>query len=126
MVPGSKSPFDHERLRKFLDSWYDKQMSTALRKPRTDAELQKYGGTVFDIQPEMASTKAVTVLLALKDILGFEPSKKVIKKGGYSSKSEFINEISARIDEVCESEHTVKMDAIPKSEKKEIDGHAQL
>jgi hypothetical protein len=127
MAPASKNLFDRGRVRDFLVSWYDGQMSTALRKPRTAADLQKHGGTVFDIQPEMASTKAVRVLLELKDILGFEPSKEVIKKGGYGSKAEFVNELTARIEEVCKSKHSGKSGAaIPKSQKKEVDGHAQL
>lgn len=125
MAPGSKAPFDRGRLRDFLGKWYDAQMSTALRKPRTPADAQKHGGTVFDIQPEMASTKAVRVLLELTDILGFEPSKEVIKKGGYDNRASFVDGLSASIEEVCKKDHSVKSGGIPKSQKKEVDGHAQ-
>jgi hypothetical protein len=126
LAPATKNPFDSGQLRNFLGGWYDMQMSTALRKPRTSADLEKHGGTVFDIQPEMASTKAVRVLLELRDLLGFEPSKDVIKKGGYRNKAEFISEMTARIEEACKSYRTVKPGAIPKSQKREEEGHAQL
>jgi hypothetical protein len=126
MAPDSKTPFDRGRLRDFLAGWYDTQMSTALRKPRAPADVQKHGGTVFDIQPEMASTKAVRVLLQLKDILGFEPTKDVIKKGGYTDKVDFVDHMTARIEEVCRNKHLEKSGAISKPQKKEVDGHAQL
>jgi len=126
MAPGSKKPFDRARLTDFLSSWYDKQMSTALRKPRSPADVQKQGGDVFDIQPEMASTKAVRVLLEVKDIVGFEPSKEVVKKGGYGNKTDFVNGLTASIEEVWKTKQPVKSGAIPESQKKEADGHAQI
>jgi hypothetical protein len=126
MAPSSKKRFDRARLREFLGGWYDKQMSTALRKPRSPAEMQKKGGDVFDIQPEMASTKAVRVLLELRDILGFEPSKEVIKKGGYGNKNEFVDGLTARIEEASKKEPALKSGAIGVSQKKEADGDAQI
>lgn len=126
MAPNSRAPFDRGRLREFLSGWYDKQMSTALRKPRTPSEVQKQGGTVFDVQPEMASTKAVRVLLQLKDILGFEPTKEVVKKGGYVNKADFVDNMTARIEEAFRKQRSEGMGAVSKPQKKEVDGHAQL
>jgi len=126
MAPNSKNRLDRARLRDFLSGWYDKQMSTALRKPRSPADVLKKGGDVFDIQPEMASTKAVRVLLEVKDILGFEPSKEVIKKGGYASKADFVDALTARIEEACKKEQPIKSARIPESQRKEADGHAQI
>jgi hypothetical protein len=126
MAPNSRAPFDRGRLSEFLGSWYDKQMSTALRKPRTPTELQTQGGTVFDVQPEMASTKAVRVLLQLKDILGFEPTKEVVRKGGYTNKADFVDNMTGRIEEAFNKQHSGKLSAISKPQKKEVDGHAQL
>jgi hypothetical protein len=82
--------FPANEARKFLEGWYDDQMKSALRVPKTPEQLLLEGGTVFDIQPELSSTKAVPVLLKLTKILGFEPSKKVIKRGGYRNKQEFV------------------------------------
>ncbi len=125
MAPGSRAPFDRGRLSEFLGTWYDKEMSTALRKPRAPSELQKQGGTVFDVQPEMGSTKAVRVLLQLKDILGFEPTKEVVKKGGYANKSDFVDSMTGRIEEAFKKRPSGKLDVISKPQK-EVDGHAQL
>ncbi len=126
MAPKSNRPFDRQRVADFLTQWYEVQMSTALRQPRSAAELQKRGGTVFDIQPEMASSKAVRVLLELTGILGFEPSKDVIKKGGYGSKREFVKELTNRIEQVCKEDQPLKSSAIAKPQKKEASGHAQI
>ena len=126
MAPNSRAPFDRGRLREFLSNWYDHEMSTALRKPRTPSDVQKSGGTVFDVQPEMASTKAVRVLLGLKDIVGFEPTKEVVKKGGYSNKTDFVDNMSTRIEDAFNKQHPEGLGEISKPQKKEVDGHAQL
>ncbi len=90
--------FPRQKLIDFLTSWYDQQLKSALRAPKTPEELLKEGGTVFDIQPELSSTKAVQVLLRLEDILGFEPTKKVIKRGGYRSGAEFVRDMMANLE----------------------------
>jgi hypothetical protein len=128
MAPKSKGPaqrFDRTRLTNYLSSWYDRQMKSALRKPRPPKQAAEQGGTVFDIQPEMASTKAVRVLLDLTDILGFEPSKEVIKKGGYRNKDEFVNELSGRIEQAFD-EHRGTKTAATLTPEKEVNKHAQL
>ncbi len=53
---------------------------------------------MFDIQPELSSQQAVAVLLELEEILGYEPKKKVIRRGGYRSRAEFIQDLSAKIE----------------------------
>lgn len=73
-------------------------MKTALRTPKSPDERRLSGGTVFDIQPELSSQQAVAVLLDLEEILGYEPKKKVIRRGGYSSRGQFVKELSARIE----------------------------
>lgn len=82
------------------------------------------GGTVFDIQPEMSSTKAVRVLLDLTNTIGFEPTKKVIKKGGYHSKEEFVRELSDRVEQAFTEHHA----AVPlhATGGREANIHAQL
>jgi hypothetical protein len=100
-------------------------MESALRRPRLPSEAEKQGGTVFDIQPEMASTKAVRVLLDLADILGFEPPKKVIKKGGYRDHDEFVKELSDRIEKAFH-EHYGTASSVSAKPQKEVNTHAQL
>lgn len=100
-VTASNPPqsFDSRAVAGLLSRWYDHEMNSALRRPRAPADVRQGGGTVFDIQPEMSSTKAVRVLLDLGSLLGFEPSKKVIKKGGYRSKDEFVAELCSRLEQ---------------------------
>jgi hypothetical protein len=120
-----KSSFERKRLTEFLGNWYDSEMKSALRRPKPPAEAAKQGCSIFDIQPEMASTKAVRVLLELTEILGFEPSKEVIKKGGYRSKDEFVKELTHRIEEATEKRYKSKPPAAVKQEK-EVNAHAQI
>ena len=126
MAPNSKipkSPFDRKRVEQYLDNWYESEMRTALRRPIASSEAAKQGCSIFDIQPEMASTKAVRVLLDLTDIIGFEPSKEVIKKGGYRSKAEFVKELAGRIEEAVQKPYGGKPPAAVKPGK-EVTAHA--
>jgi len=89
--------FPEQKVVEFLNGWYHQQVSSALRAPKTPEQLLKEGGTVLDIQPELSSTNAVPVLLRLTDLLGFEPTKSVIKRGGYRSKHEFVQDMTAKL-----------------------------
>ena len=95
-----KAGFPKAKIEKLLASWWDEQLSVSILKPKTPEECRQHGGTVFDIQPELSSLQAVPVLLELKDVLGFEPSKKVIRRGGYPDRDTFIREMSAN----CQAE----------------------
>jgi hypothetical protein len=86
------------QVEKALEHWYDDRMKTALRTPKSPEERKTTGGSVFDIQPELSSQQAVAVLLEMEEILGFEPKKKVIRRGGYSSRGQFAKDLSARIE----------------------------
>lgn len=121
---GSNTSFDSARVSQFLGKWHDGQMSSALRRPLPPKEAVKTGCTVYDIQPEMSSTKAVPVLLELAKILGFEPSKKVIKRGGYRSKEEFVQDMCKRSKEAFEEHYGVHSSVVSKGEK-EVRKHAQ-
>jgi len=116
--------FDQRAVVGLLNRWYDAQMNSALRRPLAPEAARLKGGTVFDIQPEMSSSKAVPVLLDLSSLLGFEPSTKVIKKGGYRSKQEFVTELSNRLEqEFAKHYSSVRSPAIA---KKETCNHARL
>lgn len=116
--------FDRRAVAALLNQWYDHEMNSALRRPRAPAELRQNGGTVFDIQPEMSSTKAVRVLLDLSSLLGFEPSKKVIKKGGYRSKDEFVAGLCSSLEQEFAKHYSSAGSFAPV--KKEANIHARL
>jgi hypothetical protein len=122
---GSNTKFDSARVSQFLGKWHDGQMSSALRRPLPAKDAGKQGCTVYDIQPEMSSTKAVPVLLELAKIIGFEPSKKVIKIGGYRSKEEFVQDMCKRTKEAFEEHYGQHSQVISKAEK-EVIKHAQI
>jgi hypothetical protein len=105
--------FPAKQLTEFLESWYDDQMKSALRTPKTPEQLLKEGGTVFDVQPELSSTKAVAVLVKLKKILGFDPGKKAIKRGGYRNKQEFVANMIAAVEKIFVARQKNKAAAQP-------------
>ena len=80
---------------------------------------------MFDIQPEMSSQQAVAVLLELQEVLGYEPKKKVIRRGGYGSRAEFINDLTARI-EADYKDHSGAKKPVSSTEKVEQTIHVQL
>jgi hypothetical protein len=100
--------FPTAKVETVLGNWYDERMKTALRTPKSPDERRLSGGTVFDIQPELSSQQAVAVLLDLEEILGYEPKKKVIRRGGYSSRGQFVKELSARIESDYNDRHGIR------------------
>lgn len=95
-----------------LGKWYDDLMHTALRRPKSPEERKSQGGSVFDIQPELSSQQAVAVLLEMEQILGYEPKKKVIRRGGYRSRSEFIQDLSSKIETDFNDRYAVRKPVI--------------
>lgn len=85
--------FPKAAIQKLLGTWWSSKTQSPLKKPKPAGDAHSNGGTVFDIQPELSSQQAVGVLLDLKDELGYEPKKKVIRRGGYSGKSAFIDHL---------------------------------
>lgn len=116
--------FDGRAVAGLLSHWHDTEMNSALRRPRAPADARLNGGTVFDIQPEMSSSKAVRILLDLTRLLGFEPSKKVIKKGGYHSKEEFVTELCNSLEQEF-AKHYSSVGSFA-TNKKETSIHARL
>ena len=89
--------FPRQQLTHFLRGWYRDQMTCALRSPKPAEEAKRSGGTVFDIYPELSSVSAVPVLLRLGDILGYEPTRRSIKPGGYRSEHDFVSDMLTRL-----------------------------
>jgi len=92
--------FPKSAVQTILGNWWNSKTQSPLKKPKTPNEARSKGGNVFDIQPELSSQQAVGVLLDLKDCLGYEPKpKKVIRRGGYNNRAEFIEKLCNAIEQ---------------------------
>jgi hypothetical protein len=109
--------FPRAEVAKALGHWWDDRLESALSRRRTPEECRRLGGTVFDIQPEMSSTQAVPVLLDLAEILGYEPDKKVIRRGGYRSRDEFLSHMCEQLECDYTEQHRSGKPAISLSNK---------
>jgi hypothetical protein len=80
-----------------LRKWWKRRVASPLR--RRVADPRKTGGTVFDIQPEVASQEVISILTAIEPILGFKlDTSRVIKKGGYKNEDEFVTHILPQLE----------------------------
>jgi hypothetical protein len=101
----SPQQFPKTRVEASLEKWWQAQRSGTTRRGNPFSDARTKGGTVFDIQPQVSSQEAVTVLLELEPVLGYEPSTNVIKRGGYKSRDEFVREVTARVGEDFAKKH---------------------
>jgi hypothetical protein len=85
--------FPADRVNSLLSIYWDSKMQSPLKAGRVPT-----AGTVFALQPALSSQQAVGVLVSLKAILGYRPSKNVIRKGGYATKADFLTIMSAEIE----------------------------
>ena len=92
ITPAVKTQFPTVELRNTLEKWWDSKTTSPLAAPKP-----KLDGTIFDLQPEVTSQQAVIVLLDCEAVLGYQPSKKVIKRGGYISRAEFLQTLLSKI-----------------------------
>jgi hypothetical protein len=94
-IPPQAAGFTEAEVEKTLrDFWHEQQNSSAAYgDPFSDAGE----GTVFDIEPRVSSQEAVTVLIKLKKVLGYEPPASVIKRGGYKTCEEFVQDLAANV-----------------------------
>lgn len=97
-VPVQLGEFPRSTVERILGQWWDDKVSSTLSRRRSPEECRRLGGTVFDIQPELSSTQAVPVLLDLADLLGYEPDKAVVRRGGYRGRADFVQGMSERIE----------------------------
>jgi hypothetical protein len=107
-LPAPKIPspgrFPKSQVETALKNWWKEQEGSAASDPFSD--LRAEGGTVFDIQPKVSSQEAVTVLLKLEKVLGYEPPTSVIKRGGYKTCDEFVQDLTARVSEGYSKKHS--------------------
>ena len=99
--------FPKTEVENALRAWWKEQESASARygDPFADARTST-DGTVFDIQPRVSSQEAVTVLIRLKNVLGYEPPTSVIKRGGYKTCDEFVQDLTARVNEGYSKKHS--------------------
>jgi hypothetical protein len=112
-------------VRAVLGNWWNSKTHSPLKKPKPPNEARSKGGNVFDIQPELSSQQAVGVLLDLKDCLGYEPKpKKVIRRGGYNNRTEFIEKLCGALEQDFKAHYGISEQA-GETLAQEIHAHAQ-
>lgn len=102
-LPAPKMPsprrFPRKEVETALRNWWEEQLASSARYGDPFSDARTKGGTVFDIQPKVSSQEAVTVLLKLEKVLGYEPPTSVIKRGGYKTCDELVQDLTARVSE---------------------------
>jgi len=102
-LPAPKLPpkpsYPKTRVEGALDKWWRAQERATARHGNPFSDAATKSGTVFGIQPQVSSQEAVTVLIELKVILGYEPSSNVIKRGGYKSRDEFVRDLTTAVEQ---------------------------
>jgi hypothetical protein len=116
ITPVVKLQFPTIELRSVLEKWWDSKTTSPLAPPKPQFE-----GTILDLQPEVTSQQAVIVLLDCEAVLGYQPSKKVIKRGGYISRAEFLQTLLSKLRAEWDAKHISKP---PAPVSKETYAHA--
>jgi hypothetical protein len=98
--------FPKAEIETALRSWWKEQETLSARYGDPFSDARTTGcGTVFDIQPKVSSQEAVTVLLGVGKILGYEPPTSVIKRGGYKTSDEMVQDLGNRLSEDYAKQH---------------------
>ena len=125
---GSPGQFPKKQVEQMLRSWWTKQMASPLRRPPlAPAVSRKEGGSIWDIQPELSSQQAVTVLADLEQILGFRPKTSVIRHGGYRGTEQFVQHLRANVESAYNERYGIPQTSMSiKTAEKEVTLNAQL
>jgi hypothetical protein len=94
----SRVAFPRAQVESALTAWWDERTGSALARRRPPQECRRLGGTVFDIQPALCFIEAVTAMLRLEALLGFELGKNAIPRGGYNSREQFVRDLTSRLE----------------------------
>jgi len=125
---GSSRKYPKPEAEQVLRSWWAKQMASPIRRPpQPPAVTREKGGTIWDVQPDLSSQQAVTVLADLESILGFRPKTSVIRHGGYRGLEQFVRDLSSNVESAFK-EHFggLQTNVSEKTAKKEVSLNAQL
>lgn len=100
-LPAKKSlpnKFPIKETETFVREWWHEQEQARIRRGNPFADAKSKGGTVFAVQPQLSSLEAVAILTRLNSVLGFEPSKSTIKKGGYKDIEEMVSDFLPHLE----------------------------
>jgi hypothetical protein len=83
--------FPEKEIRQALSSFWDDTLGdeAAISQPSDGAASVG----IDELKPTMDSLTAVTVLIPLEKVLGHPLKQQLIRKGGYSSKDEFVDHL---------------------------------
>ena len=97
-MKNSRPAFPRAQVESALTAWWDQRRDSALTQRRPPEECRRLGGTVFDIQPAICFIEAVTAMLQLEALLGFELGKNAIPRGDYNSREQFVRDFTSRLE----------------------------
>lgn len=91
-----------------LKEWYERKTRSPFRREES--------GTVFDLQPEIASIETIEVFLEIQPLIDFELKKKsnLIKPGGYNSCEELIKDMLPKLERRFNEFHKIEIEVSPK------------
>lgn len=93
----SATPFPRDGVRQAIRDWWKQEQEDLDKIADPPDELKPDSGTVFDLVPVISSHHAVEVVLDLQDILGYDIPDTVIKKGGYHSCDEMVDDLDRKL-----------------------------
>ena len=97
-LKNSRTAFPRAQVESALTAWWEQRAGSALARRRPPEECRRLGGTVFDIQPAICSVEAALAMLQLEPLLGFQPSKNLIPRGGHNDREEFVRDLTSRLE----------------------------
>lgn len=102
--------FPQRELDKKLRGWWQRKTQSPLRRRVPDP--RKTGGTVFDIQPAIASQEVVQIIVEIERLLGFKlDTSRIIKRGGYQTVDEFVTHILPQLQDRFNKHYAVPQGA---------------
>jgi hypothetical protein len=66
----------------------------------------------LDILPEVSSQEAVQVFIEIEPIVGFKLSSDIVKRGGYTSRDEFVQHLLSGIEAKFNAVNSVTKKAV--------------
>jgi hypothetical protein len=117
--------FPKTEIRLALAGWWDEytrfSLQHAQQRPRQSAgspashgvQSRKGSTTVFAVQSAISAEESLIPLLRLKPVLGFEVGSDVIRRDGYNSKKEFLDDLCSKLESEFNA-HSSKAGALKK------------
>lgn len=90
--------FPKRELEQKIREWWNAEEDAIRKQGDPFKDLRPGNGTVFDILPLIPSHQAVEVVVLLEPILGREIPESVVKRGGYHSVDELLNDMLKKLE----------------------------